>query len=54
MTNPSRLFVFLACCVAPVWVVAQSTAKPQGRGEGLDPAEILRPLSNSWPTYSGD
>src|SRR2546426_8100541 len=25
----------------------------QGQG-GLDPASILKPLSDSWPTYSGD
>ena len=23
-------------------------------GQGLDPAQILKPLSDSWPTYSGD
>ena len=48
-----------ACGVAlfalvPVWLAAQNGAKPQGHGEGLDPADILRPLSESWPTYSGD
>src|SRR4051794_5411180 len=26
----------------------------QAQGNGLDPAEILKPLSNSWPTYNGD
>jgi alcohol dehydrogenase (cytochrome c) len=25
-----------------------------GQGKGLDPSEILKPLSDSWPTYSGD
>ena len=54
MTNPSRLLVALACCLAPAWLDAQSAVKPQGHGEGLDPAEILRSLSDSWPTYSGD
>src|SRR5215217_3220221 len=24
------------------------------QGRGLDPAEILKPLGDSWPTYSGD
>jgi alcohol dehydrogenase (cytochrome c) len=38
----------------PVWLAAQSGSKAQGHGEGLDPADILRPLSESWPTYSGD
>ncbi|HEY4085770.1 MAG TPA: acido-empty-quinoprotein group A [Bryobacteraceae bacterium] len=25
-----------------------------GQGHGLDPAEILKPLGDSWPTYNGD
>jgi alcohol dehydrogenase (cytochrome c) len=25
-----------------------------GQGRGLDPAELLKPLSDNWPTYSGD
>ena len=54
MTRTSRLVVVLVCCVAPVWVLAQNTARPQGHGEGLDPADILKPLADSWPTYSGD
>jgi alcohol dehydrogenase (cytochrome c) len=32
--------------LAPLVVHAQ--------GNGLNPADILKPLSNSWPTYSGD
>ena len=24
------------------------------QGRGLDPADLLKPLGNSWPTYSGD
>ncbi len=24
------------------------------QGNGLDPADILKPLADSWPTYSGD
>ncbi len=26
----------------------------QAQGNGLNPADILKPLSDSWPTYSGD
>ena len=26
----------------------------RGRAAGLDPAELLKPLGDSWPTYSGD
>ncbi len=25
-----------------------------GQGRGVDPAELLKPLGDSWPTYSGD
>ena len=25
-----------------------------GQGRGLDPAQLLKPLSDSWPTYNGD
>ena len=30
------------------------TASLSAQPTGLDPAEILKPLSDSWPTYSGD
>jgi alcohol dehydrogenase (cytochrome c) len=26
----------------------------RGQGQGLDPSQILKPLSDSWPTYAGD
>ena len=35
-----------SCCAAPVLLTAQ--------GRGLDPAQILKPLADSWMTYSGD
>src|SRR5437764_180942 len=25
-----------------------------GQGRGVDPAELLKPLKDSWPTYNGD
>ena len=25
-----------------------------GQGKGLDPSPLLKPLGESWPTYSGD
>ena len=37
----------LSLLVAPVGLAAQE----QG---GLDPATLLKPLAESWPTYSGD
>ncbi len=38
-----------ACLLALLVTVALSAQQT-----GLDPAEILKPLSDSWPTYSGD
>jgi len=39
----------IACLVALLFTAAISAQQT-----GLDPAEILKPLSESWPTYSGD
>src|SRR5580700_10952299 len=44
MTSPKKLFLAIVLCAIPVRVVAQ----------GLDPASILKPATDSWPTYSGD
>ncbi|MEO8480665.1 MAG: acido-empty-quinoprotein group A [Acidobacteriota bacterium] len=42
-----RLLLALAVLVAaPVWLSAQ--------GQGVDPAQLSKPLAASWPTYSGD
>ena len=41
-----KLLVTASLLLAPVFLVAQ--------GRGLDPAKILKPLSDEWPTYSGD
>src|SRR5438552_13176883 len=43
-----RVFVFSWLALAGVGLVAQTD-----RG-GLDPASLLKPLADSWPTYSGD
>ena len=40
----TALFVTICLFLTPVVVAAQ----------GLDPASLLKPLSDSWPTYSGD
>jgi alcohol dehydrogenase (cytochrome c) len=42
-----QLILTSSLAIVPVLLVAQ------GQG-GLDPASILKPLSDSWPTYSGD
>jgi alcohol dehydrogenase (cytochrome c) len=54
MTRIARLLLVFACSVAPSWTMAQSGSKRQGHGDGLDPADIVRPLADAWPTYSGD
>ena len=41
-----RLLAALALVAAPVVLTAQ--------GRGLDPAQILKPLADSWTTYNGD
>ena len=46
-----RLLAF-ALLLAPIALVAQ--APSTSSTGGLDPATILKPLADSWPTYSGD
>jgi alcohol dehydrogenase (cytochrome c) len=41
------LIALAALAAAPVLLVAQQPA-------GLDPATLLKPLAETWPTYSGD
>src|SRR6516164_2045176 len=41
-----RVLVVATLAVAPVALA--------GQGKGLDPAQVLKPLADSWPTYSGD
>ena len=43
---PTRTLVVAAIVLASVGVIAQQT--------GLDPARILKPLSDDWASYSGD
>jgi alcohol dehydrogenase (cytochrome c) len=42
-----RALLTASLLAAPAWLLAQSTL-------GLDPAALLKPLGDSWPTYSGD
>ncbi|HVW03677.1 MAG TPA: acido-empty-quinoprotein group A [Vicinamibacterales bacterium] len=46
MRTFSRLAVVAALVVTPVLIA--------GQGQGVAPDALLRPLSDSWPTYSGD
>ena len=41
--------------LAPIALIAQAPQVPPASSSGgLDPATILKPLAESWPTYSGD
>jgi alcohol dehydrogenase (cytochrome c) len=48
--NSKRLLIVVALCLAPI--LARSQARPAT--QGLNPSDILKPLADSWPTYSGD
>jgi alcohol dehydrogenase (cytochrome c) len=41
-----KLLIAITLTIAPIAIGAQ--------GSGLDPKDILKPLTDSWPTYSGD
>ncbi len=41
-----KLLIAASLAVTPALLLAQ--------GQGLDPAKLLKPLSDEWPTYSGD
>src|SRR6185369_13488553 len=44
-----------ALALAPALIFGQSQTPPvQPAQGGLDPATLVRPLGDSWPTYSGD
>jgi len=44
MTNTKKLLLAIVLCAAPAVILA----------EGLDPASLLKPATDSWPSYSGD
>ena len=44
-----KLFFIAALLAAPMFLLAQNNT-----GSGLDPAALLKPLSDQWPSYSGD
>jgi alcohol dehydrogenase (cytochrome c) len=48
MKCPKPLLTAASCLAAAAGVIAA------GGAPGLDPAQILKPLGDSWPTYSGD
>ena len=49
----TQLMLHWRVALAPVLLAAQATADRRQRA-GVDPASLLKPLAESWPTYSGD
>jgi alcohol dehydrogenase (cytochrome c) len=47
MNRTTRALLTLSLLGGPAWLAAQDKG-------GLDPAALLKPLAESWPTYSGD
>ncbi len=47
MKRSTRALLAGSLLAAPAWLFAQNHG-------GLDPASLLKPLAESWPTYSGD
>src|ERR1019366_3534557 len=45
MTNFNRFFISTALCILPSLAFAQGP---------LNPADLLKPLGENWPSYSGD
>src|SRR5262245_1255943 len=43
-----KLFIALSVLLLPALFLSQTG------GAGVDPASLVKPLSDSWPTYSGD
>ena len=56
MKTTHWLLALVSCAVlsAGAAIVTGEGAGAAGSGSGLDPARILEPLKDSWPTYSGD
>jgi alcohol dehydrogenase (cytochrome c) len=48
-----RLLFIAALLAAPMYLVAQNAAT-MATTSGLSPADLLKPLSDQWPSYSGD
>src|SRR5580698_747782 len=48
-----KLFFIAALLAAPMYLVAQNAAT-MATTSGLSPADLLKPLSDQWPSYSGD
>src|SRR5204863_7362354 len=54
MNRTIRALLTVSLMTAPVLLIAQDQALPAGNQGGLDPAALLKPLADSWSSYSGD
>ena len=49
-----QLIATTSVLMCPVLLAGQGPRETAGNTGGLDPASLLKPLAESWPTYSGD
>src|SRR5947207_9697322 len=49
-----RFFLSRSIAAATLLLVAGLASVAAIAGDGLDPSSLLKPLAESWPTYSGD
>jgi len=49
-----RCFLSRSIAAATLLLVAGLASVAAIAGDGLDPSSLLKPLAESWPTYSGD
>jgi alcohol dehydrogenase (cytochrome c) len=48
-----KTLMFAAVVTVPVMLAGQAAQAPE-QPAGVDPASLVKPLADSWPTYSGD
>jgi alcohol dehydrogenase (cytochrome c) len=49
-----KLLLLAPALVVPLALAAGLGAGLSAQGKGVAPADLLKPLADSWPTYSGD
>ncbi len=49
-----KLLLLAPAVLVPIVLLAGLTAVLSAQGKGVVPADLLKPLADSWPTYSGD
>ena len=52
--TPRKLLLLAPAVLVPVVLAGSLTAGLSAQGKGVTPADLLKPLADIWPTYSGD